>query len=939
MKLRFLFLFLFVFSGICLRAQNKVGISGTVLNSDKEPVEKATVQVLNLNDSANVAGVVTDSEGHFNLSVLAGNYLLKISFIGYADDIRLINASKQQNVVEPVILSESNIMLDSTVVIGYIAEMVIKGDTIEYNADSYKVLPSAVVEDLLKKLPGTEVDSDGKITVNGKEVKKILVDKKEFFSDDPKVASKNLPAAMVDKVQVWDKKSDMAEMTGFDDGNEETVINLTVKPGMKQGLFGNISGGIGNKERYDANAMANYMRNNNQFTLLGRANNTNNTGFSDFASAAFSGSGPSRGGMSFGGRNGILKSVNGGFNFASELSSKFKWGGNIQSGNTDNDVISSNYNQNYITGGDQYETRNSTGNNSSGNFNGNFRMEWSPSENTKLIFTPSIRHNKNANRQQSSYLTTLIDPNDSINWGRSMYSSDGSGLNLNGTIEMSHKFGKKGRTVSISLSGGLSEQTNEGSNNSITEYKNSRTQSVITDQIFNTENNSYNWRGFLSYVEPIGTNNFVQLTYSYRNSYSEQDRQTFKNNDMGVYNVVDTSSTKVLENDFENQELRINFRSVREKYDYTVGFAAQPSKSVSTTIAPDTAYSVTNNVINFAPIMQFVYRWDRQTNLRINYNGSVNQPSTTQLSNVRDESNPLNITYGNPDLNPSFRNGLRIQFRKSDQERTGTMTLSSNINLTTNDIVRYSEVDSVGKRISTYRNINGNWDADVRFMINKQLLNRKFSVNSTTRIRYTADNSFINNEQNTAKDVSLDESPGVSYRSDLFDFGLRGNIQYTETNNTLSSQANRKVYNYGGSANTTVYLPWNFSIESDLNYSANSGYSDGFQQNEWLWNASVTKQMFKQKNGILKFTMYDILKERSNITRTSSAQSLQYASNNTIGSYFMVQFIYRFMVFKKGTSQSDFRRERDFRRGERPDMEGGTNERLERPDREGRGER
>jgi hypothetical protein len=885
-----------------LHAQNNIIISGSIINSDNEPIEQATVQILNLKDSSNIAGVVTSKDGAFNINTLAGDYILKISSLGYLDNFRLIKANNARNVMEPIVLNKSYLLLDTAIIFGEVPEMIIRGDTIEYNADSYKTLPSAVVEDLIKKLPGAEVDSEGKITINGKEIKKIYVDKKEFFSTDPKIASRNLPAVMVDKVQVWDKRSDMAEMTGFDDGEEESVINLTIKPGMKQGLFGNASGGYGEKDRYEANLMANYAKNDNQFTLIGSSNNTNNTNFTDIGGSM--GDRPSRG-MSFGGRNGILRSSNGGFNFASELSTKFKLGGNIRYGNTDNQVISNNYVQNYISAGDQYETRNQSGNNTGNNLRTEFRMEWTPNENTKLIFTPNVSYTKNANHQASLYLTTLIDPIDSINWGYSEYNSQTANTSFNGNLDFSHKFGKKGRTFSFSISGGFSNQNADGSNDSRTDYKNSRTKSVVTDQIYNTKNNSHNLSGFLSYVEPIGTNNFLQLSYRYRSNISTQDRQTFKNDGLGNYDMIDTASTKKLENDFGNQEIRLNFQSVREKYNYTLGLAVQPSNSESKTFEPDTAYTVTNKVVNFSPIVQFIYRWNRQTTLRINYTGSVSQPSTTQLSNVRDESNPLNITYGNPDLNPSFRNNFRAQFQKSNQDRTTTITSSANFSFTTNAIVNYSLVDSVGKRESTYRNVNGNKSADARFMVNKSLFNRKFSLNSSSNVGYSESNGFINGDLNTTGDWSLGETLGASYRSDLFDLSLRGNIRYSKTDKSLEGQVSSEVFNYGGSANTTIYLPWDFGINSDLNYSTNSGYSDGFKQNEWLWNASIQKQIFKDKGGTIKFSMFDVLHQRSNISRTSGAQSLRYTASNTVGSYFIFSFTYRFRSFKGTQRRGD----------------------------------
>jgi len=895
----FLYIFILVLGCYSLKAQDKASVSGTVLVKEtKEPVLQSSVLLLKASDSAIITGVSTNA-GKFTINTTPGKYLVLVSAMGYADVIKPIDAVKGQNALVDFLLEESDdILLDTATVKGFISAMVIRGDTIEYNADSYKVLPSAVVEDLLKKLPGAEVSDDGSITVNGRSVSKILVDKKEFFSDDPKVATKNLLASIVDKVQVWDKKSDMAEMTGFDDGNEETIINLSTKNGA-QGFFANASLGVGTEDKYSGNIFANYMNNVSRFTLLGGANNTNGGGFTDRASASFGG-GARMGGLSFGGGSGIIKSTNGGFDFASELSDKFKWGGSISYGGTNNDAVTDSYTQNYISSGDQFTTSNAKGNNTSHNINGNFRMEWTPTENTKVIFTPRVSQQNNTNQQQNQYLTTLLNPNDTVNWGNSNSYSKSSGLNINGALEMSHKFNKKGRTLSMSFSGGLSDQTTNSNSYSLTEYTDVRANNVLRDQATSTTNDSYNFRGYLSIVEPLGNNNFLQLSYSYRNSYSEQDRITHNNDGFGNYNRIDTASTKLLENDFNNQEISLNFQSMREKYNYSFGLSVQPSNSESRTFELDTAYTVKNNVVNFAPVFRYTYQWDRQTTLRVNYNGAVNQPSTTQLSNVRDESDPLNVRYGNPDLNPSFRNRFDVSFNKFNPITSRSMSLSANGGFVTNAIVNYSTVDSLGKRESTYENINGNWNTSINLNVNAPLRNRKFTISSGTSITYSADNGFTNGEKNTANNVSLRESLRGNFRSDLFDFGLSVNGAYNSTNNTLPGQINRLVYNFGGAATTTIYLPWNLSIESDMNYSGNSGYSDGYKQNEWLWNASLSKQLMNN-NATLQFSAFDILKQRSNISRNASAQSLAYTSTNTIGSYFFMTFSYRFRSFKGGT--------------------------------------
>lgn len=910
-----------------LNAQSQTAnITGVVFdNATKENIELASIRILNTKDSTYVTGGVTASDGKFSIGIKQGNYIVQVSFLGYIDQYFNIN-TRSKAAVGNIYMKEDGITLGEAVVTAQAIEVKVKGDTVEYNADSYKVQESAVVEDLVKKLPGAEVDSDGKITVNGKEVKKILVDGKEFFSSDPKVASKNLPAQMVDKLQVLDRKSDMAQMTGFDDGDEETVINLTIKKGMKEGLYGSATAGAGSEDRYGLSGIVNYMRNESQFTLLGGANNTNNEGFTDNTGNSFRGM--RGGGMNFGGRYGLSRSSSGGFNFALNPSTKLKWGGNLRYGDTSNDVQQSTFTQTYRQGnkaGDLYENTQNRGINKSNNFGGDFRFEWTPDAATKIIFSPTLQYGKNTNIQNSDYLTTLINPADSVNWGRSETFSDGTSKSLSGRLDVSRELGKKGRVLSLSLSGGFSDLENDGINWSETTYRNQTTgnDSIgITDRIYNQKNNSYNWRAYASYVEPIGNNNFIQVTYSFRKSHTENDKNTFKNDGLGNYTEVDPTATKKLENDFTNQEIRANFKAVREKYDYTIGLALQPSKTESVTTTPKEAspVPVSNSVFNYAPIAQFNYRWSRQKNLRINYDGSASQPTATQLSSVVDDSNPLNITYGNPNLKPSFSNRFRIQFRNFSPEQGSMIGLFGNLSFTLNDIISRTIIKETGAKESTYDNINGNWNGFLRMMINRPLSNRKFSINSSLGGNYQRSNGYTDGYKNTASTFGTSENLALRYRSDFGSYGdakksnnidllLRGNFGYSATTNSLDSlkKNNLRTFDYGGYFETTLQLYFGLTFSTDIRYTTNSGYANGYKINEWLWNASISQQLFKAKNGTLKFTINDILKQREVIIPTPSSSSQYYSQStyNTLPSYFMVSFSYRFQSFKGGAKQSD----------------------------------
>ena len=920
---------------ITAQSQISRGITGSIISeATNEPVPQANIRVLQQSDSTFVTGKASDMDGDFSIPVNNGSYIVQISFIGYNDLFRnvVVTSSTPLARLGTLEMTTDNILLSETVVTAKAPEIVVKGDTLEFNADSYKVTESAVVEDLLKKMPGVEIDSEGNITVNGKAISKILVDGEEFFSNDPKVASKNLPAKMVDKLQVLERRTEMAQMTGFDDGEEENVINLTVRPGMKEGLFGNGFAGYGSKDRYEANGMVNYMKNNDQYTLIGGTNNTNNAGFSDLGTAMF-GSMGGRGGRGggFGSRDGITTSANIGSNFSKEFSKKLKLGGNIRYGYGDTDVISDVFTQNILSAGNTLESESNRTNNISQNFHMDLRMEWKPDTSTTLIFRPDFSFYNNSRNEAGNYNTIQEMNGDTINLGESTYMSEGKGNEIGGRLDVSRELGKKGRVLSAQLRGNIGNSENKGSSESSTKFFRNERPSDNIDQRFTNTNDNSSWRGYMSYVEPIGGNNFIQLAYQYRQNFSESDRDT-RTEDVpgsGNYTVLDSAYSKRLENNFIRQELELNFRSVREKFDYMVGFSMQPSSSQSKTfIGADMIDDLRQDVVNYAPMAQFNYRWSRNNNLRIRYFGNTDQPSVTQLSPVVDISDPLNISFGNPDLKPSFEHRLNVNYRFSNPEKASSFNAFANAGYLTNDVVPLTVTNiETGRKVRTYENIAGNWNANGRFMFNVPLKNIKFSVFSMSFLSYNHSNGFtgtfqqtddvitreninITPEKNLSQRMNVGEVLGLNYRSDLFDFGIRGNLNYNKVRNSLEGQQNQEFLNYGGNASTAIYLPWDLTIESDINYSTNSGYADGFQQNEWLWNASIQKTLFKEKNGTLRFKIYDILQQRSNISRSVTSNYIRDTTTNTLTSYFMVHFVYRFNIFKGGATRQDMMQQR-----------------------------
>ena len=910
-----LMLLMILFSPMAFAQQSGVNVTGSVVEQGSDtPIEQATVRLLNVKDSAMVRGVVSARNGSFTLkNVKKGSYLLHITFIGYDPLYQPLQITGKKNPVNvgKLELSDGAIELGEAVVIGKAPEVTVRNDTVEYNADSYKVTEGSVLEDLLKKMPGVEVDSEGKTPVNGKEVKKVMVDGKEFFSDDPKVASKNLPAKMIDKLQVLDKKSDMAQMTGFDDGEEETVINLTVKPGMKQGWFGNAYGGYGSKDRYEGNAMVNRFVNNDQITFMGGANNTNNMGFSDLASTMFSGMGGGggrRGG--FGAGSGITSSGNAGLNFSKEFKpDKLTLGGNTRYSHSDNDARSKSDRQNILPGdSSSYDNSEAMSRTKSDNFGVDFRLEWKPDTMTQLIFRPSFSFSHSMNDNFSD-ATTLDNERDTVNTNKSSNYSESNGYNLNASIDFSRKLNNKGRVFSATLSGGNSDSYSDGMNRSDIVYFNQTDalKNSIIDQRSRYDNKGFNYRAYVSWVEPIGHNNFIQATYSISQRKQEALKNVYNQDADGIYNVLDSAYSQSYRNNFISQRASLSFKSQRAKFNYTIGLNLDPSYSSSENFVGDTTLSkITRKVVNLSPMAQFNYMFDKRTNLRIMYNGRTSQPSMTQLQPVADISDPTNITIGNPDLNPRYTNNVFIRFQQFTPEKQRAFMIMANGSYIINDIVSYTSYNQeTGVKTTTYKNVNGNYSGNVRMMLNTPLKNKKFSINSMTMASFANSNGYINEEKNTNRNLILSERGGIDFRSSYLDLGVNGNIRYNATSNSLQKENNQNTFNYGAGGYTTIYLPLNFKIESDVNWSTNSGYGDGFKQNEVLWNASASKSFLKNNQGTLRFKIYDILQQRSNISRSITASYIQDSEYNTLGSYFMVHFIYRFSIFKGGASASD----------------------------------
>lgn len=942
-------IFVFLLCSLSVLGQKNISLLGTVLDKEGEQtIIGSNVELLNPKDSTIVTGAISDVNGIFSFKSLAsGNYILKITYIGYKPIIQNLKLTKEKTNVNlgKLYMEVDAILLAETVVKGKRPDIIVKNDTIEYDAASYKVTENAVIEDLLKRLPGVEIDKDGKITVNGKEVKKFLIEDKEFFSDDPQIASKNLPADMVEKLQVVDRKSEMAQMTGFDDGEEETIINFTIKPGMKKGTMGNAFVGAGadmidgNDLRYRAAGFLNRMQENDRYTFIAGTNNNNNMGAGDLGAQQFGGMRTRRG------SGGITKTTNFMASIEKELSPFTSLNGDIRY--TGMDRLSTNkVTETTVSERLSQIDRSSQLNQYLSNaVSANFRFEWEPDTMNTLIFRPNFVFNNSKSYEESALDRRNKETEAIILTEVEDAQAQGRGFGFGGNLEYSHKFHKPGRVLSFNIRGNYNDSySHENNHNNTIRSVEEEFISILQNRRDENDNGRKTFQGSASWVEPLGRNNFLQLLYRFNYSNTKDVNSTYDlwkdladydpllvmsmlDND-SIASLVLDQSRSTLRNSSEHR-ITLSFKSVREKYNYTIGLNVDPSYSLNETYQPSyntvrpIAYSyderlpnvqgdslfssIEQNVMNFSPVINFNYLFGQRSNLRIDYSGETNQPSANQLRDYIDMTRPNNWVEGNSDLKPGYSNSLRMRFQKYVAETQLNYNLMLNGGFSVNDIISTMEMMDNGIRMTSYRNVNGNWNTSFRGGFNTPLRNKKFTVGSNLSVNYRNQKSFVNALENTLKNFQVRIGTNSSYRSDLFDLGINANFSFNDIVYTVRPEDNQKTYNYGISGFTTWYLPYDLVIESDVNWTARSGYASGYNIPEVIWNASMTKQLFSKSygTGSLKLEIYDILKNQSNVSSYETTNGFRTSEVNSLPSYFMCSFIYKFTSFPKASRSGD----------------------------------
>ena len=934
MKTWVLGILLMAISAISAFAQSGSGratVTGTVLDGgDKSPVMQATVQILSLKDSTMVKGNVSDLDGNFALSVRPGKYLLKISYIGYTTFFRQIEMTrnKPRLNVGNIELQADAIMLGEAVVVAQAPEVTAAEDTLVYNSSAYRVPEGSALEELVKKLPGAEVDENGKITINGKEIKKIMIDGKEFFADDPNIAMKNLPVNIIDKVRAYDKQSDLARATGIDDGEEETVLDLSVKPGMNKGWFGNADLAAGTEDRYSGKIMLNRFWGDNQFTVIGSMNNVNDQGY------------PGGGGrFRWGGQNGLTAIKMGGFNF-STTSEKLETGGSVNFNYKDADIISKQASETFVSSDNSsFQNALIAQRNKNTALTADFRIEWRPDTMTMLLVRPRLSYGDTDNTESSNSgtfnaepqnttdeliaaiqegnLTDLMAEENIVNTIIRNSLSKSSDFNVGGSVMFNRRLGKAGRNINFRGTYNYTNSSSEQFSTSETEYfqMTDEERLEILNRYISTPTLNNNFSARVSYSEPIFKGGFLQFSYNFQYRYSTTDNSTYTMpNDWTIDNgyggeytgVLDKENSKSAHYTYYNHQAELALRWIREKMRLNVGVSFQPQKTELSYKKGDLDTVTVRNVFNFTPTLDFRYKFNKTSQLRINYRGRSSQPSMTDLLPIEDTTDPLNIRRGNPGLKPSFTNSFRAFYNTFNTETQRGMVAHVSFSNTMNSVSsRRVYNETTGGYITTPENINGNWNLFSMLGSNTALRNKKYTINTFTTASYNNIVSYIsdntettNDDRNKTRQLRLGERLRGTYRTDWWEVSLNGSLNYTHSRNNYQEQNNMDTYDFSYGASTNIRLPWNMSIATDLSQNSRRGYSDNsMNRDELIWNAQISQDFLKGNAATVSIQFYDILRNQSNVSRAITAAMRSDTEYNAIYSYCMVHFIYRLNLF------------------------------------------
>ena len=938
--LTFVSLFMVVMCAFGQGQNEKLTISGRLIDGDtNEPMDMATVQLFWVNDTIFVGGTISNEKGNFSIEAPSnGTFRIRISSIGYQTlerEVTLRNDRNQE--LGELRVSPDVISLKEAVITGQAPQVVARKDTLIYNPEAYRTPEGSAIEELIKRIPGAEVDEDGNITINGKEVKKILVDGKEFMLGDVETALKNLPVSIIQNMKFYDQQSDQSRITGIDDGEKETVIDFTIKKGMNRGYMTNLDVAGGTHHRYASRGMGSSFTDKTRIVVLGNFNNKEeNAGWWN--------------------RRGLntrkMLGTNLNYDDGKKLKVDFNVRWNHRNGDNQNDNTSENF---YIQSEQTFSNRSSKNLTRSNNWNGNMRVEWKPDTLTNILFRANGSYGTNDGTTTSESATfnkdpylyvadplaavNQIDPSDPlypymVNHNKNASLTYGLNKNAWGMLQIYRRLNPRGRHITFRVEGnGGSSQNENVTNNDVHLFlvKDQTGQdSVYYTARYNTTP-SYNGGDVLraTHSEPLWKGAHLQANYEMRYSQNKSDRQTydFSHQPVNIFSGItpryrewdpwlstvedhmddflDRNLSRYSEYKNYTHNLRLTLRHRVEKYDYNVGFLVQPQHSNFIQDYRGIYVDTIRNVTNFTPTIDFHYKFSDQNNIWVHYRGDTRQPEMTQLLDITDDSNPLYITQGNPGLKPQFTNSLNVYYNTYIAKHKRSIVAYANYRHTRNSIsnlVRYNP--STGGNISRPENINGNWNLNGGLTFNTAVDSAAhWNVGIENRVRYNNFVSYVAQMQadarkNTTKSINLNERLTAGYRNDWLEVTLDGQVNYQHSRNELQPNANLDTwqFNYGG--HFLLRLPLGIEVSSEIHEYSRRGYNDpSMNTNELIWNGQVSKAFLKSKTLIVALNFYDLLGQQSNYEGWVNATSRSETRYNSVNSYAMLHVRYRLNMF------------------------------------------
>lgn len=883
-----IFIFLLLTISGHMQAQKRIiAVTGQVVEQGTQmPVEAATVQLLALPDSSQAAGHTTDKDGRFRLPLVKpGDYLLKISFIGYTTLFRPVKLTAKSPVKSDqgvLTLETDAIMLDEAVITAEAPPVVVNADTTEYNASAYRVAAGDMLEELVKQLPGVEIDENGKITLNGEEIKKIMINGKEFFGNNTDMSMKNLPADAVKKLKAYKEKSDHERLTGIKDGNETPVLDLTLK--KNSGWMGNLNGGYGTKNRYDANVNVNHFTDDTNLSFIGTANNTRRNS------------------------RGERTQQNGGVTYARK-SKTLDIRGNVRYAHSVNDTHTQTDAETFLGDESTYSNRHSDSKNGTHNLSGNARVEWKVDSLNTLNANINMSYNK-GNSQSENWRKNSDNDLNAINETSSSSHGDNHRYDINGRLSFYHRFKKPGRNFHASVN---FSNSNSESNRFSRSYSQFFLQDSISDIERDTRSTSNNlsWTLSAGYIEPLSKHYRLSVNYSYysRTGLSQSlayDSINYPNRFNHDYN--DHLSSKV-ENNYGRHNIGLSLQGDHRQWEperkglvYNAGITLNPNTNESkTTIGPNTGKDLPKqHTLNWSPRITADYYFSRHERINIRYNGQSSAPGLQDLQEVISVTDPMNLRYGNPNLKPSFSNNVRIGYERYSTKTMRSFRINANFSNTLNAIDDRMTYDkNTGARTYHKINLNGNWNTDANISFDTPLKNKKFTISTGVSANYKNQVGYLSvgkqdSELSTTHNFTTNERVRASYRSDKFDISINGRFRYNKVNNDKQEGSNRETFDYTLSGDTHIRLPWDIEVSTDISWRIREGYSGNAGRDECLWNVQISKRFLKRKQAMIRLRMFDILQQQNNQTRSVRANGITDTTSNMLTSYCILNFTYRF---------------------------------------------